>query len=299
MKILIVGSKGFIGTHLVEYLRQKPDHEVWGCDVVADYTDDKYQVIDTTNANFTDLFKTVGFDVCVNCSGAASVPDSLSNPMRDFSLNTLNVYRLLDAIRSYNEECKFINLSSAAVYGNPDELPVKEVQTLDPLSPYGHHKMLAENICRMFYEQYGIASNCLRIFSAYGAGLTKQLFWDLHIKAKNSTIVELYGTGMESRDFIYVSDLVLAIEAVMTSMKDDHTVLNAANGKEILIKDAVATFFRHYDRNVEFRFGGERRIGDPLNWVADISDLQSRGYENKVSFNEGINKYCQWLRGLE
>jgi dTDP-glucose 4,6-dehydratase/UDP-glucose 4-epimerase len=124
MKILIIGSKGFIGQHLKRFLMSK-DHEVWGADVVVDYVHpEKYFLIDASNADFHELFKEVNFDVCINCSGAASVPDSLQHPLRDYNLNTANVFKLLDAIRLSQPGCKFINLSSAAVYGNPPALPV-------------------------------------------------------------------------------------------------------------------------------------------------------------------------------
>ena len=117
MKILIIGSKGFIGSHLVRYFDKQ--NEVWQCDVVTDYTTPRYMQIDASNSDFNSVFEEHSYDVCVNCSGAASVPDSLKHPYRDFLLNTANVYAILNAIHTNCPACKFINLSSAAVYGNP------------------------------------------------------------------------------------------------------------------------------------------------------------------------------------
>lgn len=142
MKILIIGSKGFIGSHCLDYFTNQ-GHTVFGCDVVVDYTAKNYFLVDATNANYQELFASKSFNVCINCSGAANVQDSITNPQRDFQLNASNVFSLLNAIRIHNATCKFINLSSAAVYGHPITLPVNENQTLNPISPYGFHKKYA------------------------------------------------------------------------------------------------------------------------------------------------------------
>ena len=184
MKILIIGSRGFIGHHLFSYFSEK-GNEVWGTDVVDDYINkERYFLIDASNSDYSSVFQSAEFDLCVNCSGAANVPESLKNPLRDYYLNTVNVFKILEAIRKFQPACKFINLSSAAVYGNPKQMPVKEDARPDPLSPYGFHKLQAEQICKEFYDFYNIRTCSLRIFSVYGPGLKKQLFWDLYNKAK-------------------------------------------------------------------------------------------------------------------
>ena len=201
MKILIIGSKGFIGSHCVDYFSQH--HDVWGCDVVLDYNSKQYIPIDAVDSDFLEIFRDHEFDVCINCSGAASVPFSLDKPFNDFKLNTLNVFKILEAIRQYASACKFITMSSAAVYGNPKILPIVEAQAGMPISPYGSHKLMAEMICEEFSKYWGIQTCCLRIFSAYGPRLKKQLFWDLYHKIKNDPNTMLWGTGKESRDFFF------------------------------------------------------------------------------------------------
>ncbi len=293
MKVLIIGSKGFIGKKCDAHFT-KNDHEVWTCDVVNDYNSKNYFLIDSTNSDYHSIFKAQSFDVCINCSGAASVPLSLKHPFRDFTLNTVNVYKLLDAIRQYQPSCKFITLSSAAVYGNPDTLPIVENQTKGPVSPYGFHKLQAEDICQQFDQFYNIESCCLRIFSAFGEGLKKQLFWDLLKKAKTMDIVELFGTGEESRDFIHVDDVIQSIYLLASSQKFISPVINIGNGKEIFIKDAVRLFYGLVDNKVSYKFRGEGRKGDPSNWVADISKLESIGYKQQVTFEEGLKRYVEW-----
>ncbi len=229
MKILIIGSKGFIGSHLVAYFTEKKNVSVWECDVVVDYVTPQYVQLDATNADYHSLFEGQQFDICINCSGAASVPDSIIQPLRDFNLNMVNVFKLLDAILKYNKTCKFINLSSAAVYGNPQENPIKETAVLQPISPYGKHKQMAEMICKEFHQQFCIATCSLRIFSAYGNGLKKQLFWDLYQKTKSSKEICLFGTGNETRDFIHVSDIARVIDLVIQKADFEGEAINVAN----------------------------------------------------------------------
>jgi len=296
MKVLIIGSEGFIGKHLHSYLKEQ-GHEVWGADVVTRYADqEKYFLVDASNSDFTSVFRHCQYDLCVNCSGAASVPESLKNPLRDYFLNTVNVFRLLDAIRNEQSSCRFINLSSAAVYGNPDKLPVSEAAIPNPLSPYGIHKLQSEQICREFYEFHKIPTCSLRIFSVYGPGLQKQLFWDLMKKARSGEAFSLFGTGRESRDFIFVSDLVRVIELVNEHSAFEADVINVGNGEEVFIQDAVSVFFSFFDEDISYSFSGDSRKGDPVNWKADISKLRSFGYQALVDMQGGLEAFYNFNR---
>ncbi|MDP5158575.1 MAG: SDR family oxidoreductase [Flaviramulus sp.] len=297
MKILIIGSKGFIGSHCVEYFSK--EHDVWQCDVVTDYALDNYFLVDSTNADYNDIFESQQFDVCINCSGAASVPDSIKNPQRDFVLNTLNVFKQLDAIRKLNSTCKYIHLSSAAVYGNPKFLPIDENHPLDPISPYGIHKKMAEDICKEFYENYNISTCSLRIFSAYGNGLQKQLFWDLYKKSSSKSKVKLFGTGNESRDFIHVNDLVVAMDQVIKYSSFKNDIVNVASAKELTINSVVSVFFKYFKPETQVVFEGNSRLGDPINWLANIEKLQKMNFKQSITIEQGLKLYTAWLKEKE
>lgn len=298
-KILIIGSKGFIGKHCADFFKKQPNIDVYSSDVVVDYVDKNYHLIDAFNSNYSEVFQSNKFDVCINCSGAASVPNSIQHPGRDYQLNTINVFKMLDAIRQFNPECKFINFSSAAVYGNPSSLPIAETHSIAPLSPYGYHKWQSEILCKEMSEQFGLKTVSLRIFSAYGGGLYKQLFWDLYQKSKIGNKIELFGTGEESRDFINVQDIVQILNLVIKNLEFTGNVLNVANGIEVFIKNAVATFYKLLNIDTEYSFRGSVRKGDPSNWVADISLLQAIGYQPQITLEEGLEKYVEWLRELK
>lgn len=295
MNILLIGSKGFIGQHLLHYYQQQGQN-VWGADVVVDYEQgENYVLIDASNSDFTSLFREIKYDLCVNCSGAASVPDSINNPLRDYHLNTVNVFKILDAIKNFQPSCRFINLSSAAVYGNPEELPIKETARPNPLSPYGIHKFQSEQICREFYDFWKIPTCSLRIFSVYGDGLKKQLFWDLYHKAVKGKAFSLYGTGNESRDFIHVLDLVRTIDLVSRHSSFEADVINVASGEETPIKKAVSLFFSYFNAEIPYSFSGENRKGDPVNWRADITRLRSYEYQPSVDMSSGLGNYYKWI----
>jgi UDP-glucose 4-epimerase len=296
MKILVIGSKGFIGNHIYNYFNRAQEFETWSCDIVVDYTSERYIQVDATNADFTEIFAKQSFTICINCSGAASVPDSITNPQRDFSLNTYNVFRILDAIRKYSPSCKFINMSSAAVYGNPTQLPVNESAPTQPVSPYGLHKLMAEKICQEFSQYYKVPTCSVRIFSAYGSQLKKQIIWDLYQKSKQSDTVEMWGTGAESRDFIHVSDIVKAIDLIIEQASFSGECINIANGVETTIRELVELWVGITNWQGKVVFTGKTRIGDPVRWKADISIIQSFGYQASITLRDGIENYYKWAR---
>lgn len=294
MKILVIGSRGFIGSHCVDFFSRQ--HEVWECDVIIDYDRPRYIFIEAVDSDFQDIFINHKFDVCVNCSGAANVPFSLEKPYNDFQLNTLNVFKILDAIRRFNQECRYINMSSAAVYGNPEALPITESMPYRPVSPYGVHKEMAEMLCDEFHRHWGVRTSCVRIFSAYGPRLKKQLLWDLALKAKNNERVELFGTGRETRDFIYVTDLVRLIDCVIANAPFEADIINAANGRQIEIAEIARLMMEALGCGKEIMFKGVNRKGDPLNWEADISKAKALGYVQETDIKQGINNYVKWLK---
>ncbi len=219
-----------------------------------------YIVINPELPDFSSIFRNRHFEVCINATGAANVQLSFAYPALDYILNVANVYHILDGIRQNTPECKFINLSSAAVYGNPVSLPIRETNSVQPLSPYGFHKWYSSEQAKwQFHLLHHMNTVSLRIFSAYGEGLKKQLFWDLHQKVlKNSDSVELFGTGTESRDFIYVQDIMQAISCVIDNALFDGDVINVASGTESSIESVAGIFLKSLGRKANIKFRGKQ-----------------------------------------
>ncbi|NQT15898.1 MAG: NAD-dependent epimerase/dehydratase family protein [Planctomycetes bacterium] len=293
-RALVFGCCGFIGSRLSQHLR-RAGWRVTGADVLAPAHEivDEFAPSDNGATRLGEVFGTP-FDVCVNCAGNASVPLSYEDPVKDYTLNSHLVFRILAAIRQTQPCCRFVNLSSAAVYGNPLRLPVSEGEPARPISPYGVHKHVSELICGEFRDCFGLQTTSLRVFSAYGPGLRKQLFWDLFRKARDNEEIELFGTGHETRDFIYIDDLVRAIELVIQAEPWEHPAINVATGQETTIEDVARVFCREFPEPRRFRFNDHARKGDPSRWVGDVDLLRNLGFEPRVSVDEGIRKYIRW-----
>lgn len=298
MNLLIIGSEGFIGSHLVNFFRNK-QFTVTSADIVLK-NEPGYILINPELPSFSNLFQHNKYDVCINASGAANVQFSFTYPHADYTLNAANVYSILEAIRQYNAGCRFINLSSAAVYGNPKQLPVNELAEIMPTSPYGFHKYYSEQVCREFSFLFGIKTISLRIFSAYGPGLKKQLFWDLYQKAKQSKgSFPVFGSGKETRDFIYIDDLTEAVHCVIKQDYFNGGHVNIASGVAVTIKEVVLEFIKNFDTGLAPDFSDQAKQGDPLYWQADITLLKSFGFINKYSIQQGIKETVDWLKKQE
>jgi len=293
MKILIIGSEGFIGSHLNKFLAV--ENEIYCTDVLK-INRERYFHLAARNTDFDSIFKKHKFNLCINASGNGSVPISINEPVFDFELNVTNTIKILDAIRIHNSECKFINMSSAAVYGNPISLPIQESVELRPLSPYGWHKLYAEHICKEYFYLYSIKTINLRLFSVYGEYLKKQLFWDLYQKCLRTNDVELFGSGAETRDFIYIEDLLFAIDCIIKKGLFNGEAVNIASGIETQIKTAAEIFANEVNPEIKLKFNMIVKPGDPLNWRADISLLKSFGFENKIGVQQGLKNVVSWLK---
>ncbi len=299
MRILIIGSKGFIGSHLADYFSKDPGNKVYGCDIKEDTGEPDYFQVEKLNSDYNRIFSLQQFDVCIFAGGNGSVPFSIKFPEIDYQLNTHAINEILESIRINQAGCKFIHLSSAAVYGSVETLPIIEDHQINPLSPYGWNKNISEIICRKFSSLYNIPTISLRIFSVFGQGLQKQLFWDLYEKIRVSKNVILYGTGQESRDFIHISDLVKAIDLLIRKAEFKAEVYNVASGIETTIKEATGIFSLLYDSDIKINFGGEIKAGDPINWRADIGKIKQMGFRATTDLNNGLQQYIQWLREKE
>jgi UDP-glucose 4-epimerase len=293
--ILIIGSEGFIGSHLMKYYSNV---NALGCQTNPNNKKENSIYVNKLNPDFDSVFKNHDVTLCINASGSKGVGFSIEYTEIDYVLNVENTKKILKAIQNHAPKCKFINLSSAAVYGNPVKLPIKETDPTIPISPYGEHKLLAENITTEFYVNHNVSSCSLRIFSVFGPGLKKQLLWDVYQKTLNmqSNSISLFGTGLESRDYIYIDDLIEAIQLVVLKSDFKGAVYNVANGIEVKVEKITKLLIKGLNNNIEINFNEEVKEGDPLNWLSDIGCLKAFGYKRTVSIEEGIHRYTEWLR---
>lgn len=295
MKILIVGARGFIGSHLYKYF-QVLKFDVLGCDHLYDINnvDNDIRNISVHSLEFTDLVKSYNPNICINAAGSGNVGLSVKDPLMDFDCNVNLVAKLFDVIRMNANSCKIIHFSSAAVYGNPQYLPINENTSCAPISPYGYHKWMSELVCKEFHSLYDLKITIVRPFSVYGEGLRKQIFWDLCNKCYNQKEILLFGHGKETRDFIHISDLCRSIELLLNNANFEYDIYNLANGNGIEIKEIADRISVRFPES-KISFNQQVKEGDPLYWTSDISKIKSLGYLNKVSLENGINNYIDWF----
>jgi UDP-glucose 4-epimerase len=298
--VLITGVAGFIGRYVARYFSEQ-GWSVIGIDnsppenaPLANLA--AYHQLQLPSSNLNSLIKDNLPQVCIHCAGRASVNLSVTNPGADFYGNTILTFELLNALRLNAPECRFIFLSSAAVYGNPESLPVSEKQLCAPLSPYGFHKLQCEQICLEFTKVYKLPTASLRIFSAYGPGLRRQVLWDICQKAIAQSSLSLLGTGKESRDFIHALDIAKALNVVAESAPMQGEVYNLGTGREVCIDELAYLILDALELDCPLQFDGAVPVGTPLNWQADVSKLISLGFTASVPLERGVKTFANWCR---
>lgn len=298
--VLVTGVAGFIGRTVARYFGNL-GFKIVGVDCVPHESIDlpdyiKYHQLTLPCTELEVLLKDCSPAICVHCAGRASVAHSISDPAPDFHAGPIMTFELLNAIRHYANACRVIFLSSAAVYGNPESLPVAEAHVLKPVSPYGFHKLQSELICREFAQVYQLKVASLRIFSAYGAGLRRQVLWDIVRKVLSPGAIMLQGSGTESRDFVHVDDIARAIHQVASKADLCGEVYNVGSGVETSIATLVDLTINLLSVERVCEFDGRVPPGTPLNWCADISRLQSLGFRPTIPLSEGLANFVSWSK---
>jgi UDP-glucose 4-epimerase len=300
--ILVTGVAGFIGRH-VACLFSSQGYDVIGIDrlspedvSLASLNLDNYFQLQLPDAKLSEIVKHYEVEACIHCAGRASISESVSDPAPDFHNGVPITFEILNALRLHRPNGKFVFLSSAAVYGNPARLPVSETAPVNPISPYGFHKLQCELLCKEFSQVYGLRTASLRIFSAYGPGLRRQVVWDIFQKSIANPVLSLQGTGTESRDFVHVEDISDAIVTVVKNGRFDGEVYNVASGREVKIFELAAIMLASLGITKTIEFNGIVPVGVPQNWRADISKLQNLGFLPAISLEQGITEFVNWCR---
>jgi UDP-glucose 4-epimerase len=298
--ILITGVSGFLGRTIAHYFSRR-GVLVYGVDRSstenAPAADLKaYTALTLPDPRFESLLAEWQPQAVIHCAGRASVPQSMQNPAEDYRQGPILSFFVLDAIRRIIPECSFLLLSSAAVYGNPIRLPIREDDPLVPISAYGFHKWQSELICQEFAALYGLKTACARVFSAYGPGLRRQVIWDLTYKALTQKEILLQGTGQESRDFIHAQDIAFALETILTQAPMQGETYNVANGEQIKISELCSMILNALNLDLPVQASGLAQPGAPLDWQADISRLVELGFTPTIPLLKGILSFVRWCR---
>lgn len=298
--VLITGVAGFLGRYAARHFSQS-GWQVIGVDIMP--TENApieslmhYERMVLPGPDLNEFVKFYHPDVCIHCAGRAAASLSVSDPAADFQVGPILVFDVLNALRQRAPDCRFVFLSSAAVYGNPTSLPISENHPPLPISPYGYHKWQAELICQEFSRIYNFHTASVRIFSAYGPGLRRQVIWDICQKALVRKKLILQGTGEESRDFIHALDIATALELVALQAPMSGEIYNLASGSQVTISKLAHRLMGALGLQRELVFDGQVPLGTPRNWQADTSRLAELGFMPKIGLDHGLKVFADWCR---
>ena len=297
MRALVVGGAGYIGSHMVKMLSQA-GHSVVTLDNLSNGYRSAVKYGDFVEGDIADvellkgIFADHTFDGVMHFASFIQVGESVEKPSMYYRNNVTNTQTLLDTMIEYDVK-KFIFSSTAATFGEPEYTPIDEAHPQKPINPYGHSKLMVEQILSDFDRAYGLKSVCLRYFNAAGADPDGELGErhdpETHLiplvlqaasgRRKNITVFgDDYDTpdGTCVRDYIHINDLcsahLLALEYLVKG--GDSKAYNMGNGQGYSIKELIDVARKVTGNDFEV-VSGPRRDGDPARLVADSKLLQA------------------------
>ncbi len=297
MKFLVTGGAGFLGTAVSNQLA-KDGHTVHVLDDLSNDTtfSGLHPAVTFTEGSVNDipLLWSLLYDVdCVyHLAARVSVAESLLHPREYSQVNVVGTVSLMEAMRDSGVR-RVVFTSSGAVYGRQPEQPVHESDDPIPDSPYAVSKWAAEQYIHTIGGLWDIETVALRIFNAYGPGQS--------LPASHAPVVPrylrqalaggsivIYGDGKQSRDFVYISDVVAALVSAATATGVNRQVINIGSGVETAVNDLVACIEKVNGRSVN-RIHNKEKSGGVSRLVADISRARALlGYRPMVSLKKGI-----------
>ncbi len=291
--IVITGGSGFIGSHLCNLLSGQ-GHSVRILDIAPPPFGIKAEFVRASVLDAPRVQRLVaGAEGIVHLAALVDVTASLSDPFSDFQVNAQGTINVLEAARHAGVE-KVAYASSAAVYGNPVEMPVNEGHPTSPLSPYGASKLTAERYVLLYNSLYGMKNTALRLFNVYGRGQNAHSPYSGVITKFANALSEgkqpiIYGDGSQTRDFVNVADVCNAFSLALGAGGSSEPV-NIGSGKETSVLALLKTMCTLSGKPCNPQFLPMRK-GEIERSVADYSEAREKlGYYPKVELEEGLEE---------
>lgn len=304
--VLVTGGAGFIGSHLVDALLLE-GYEVVVVDDLSTGTlanlplDEAgltvYERSVTDREFIRELFQNCSFNYIFHYAAIASVQRSIEEPVLAHRVNFDSTLYLLEEARKQPELKRFLFASSAAVYGNRPQLPCREDAVVNPISPYGVDKYASERYVLNASALYGVPGTAMRFFNVYGPRQNPASPYSgvlsIFIEAFRSSkrpMLTIYGDGSQTRDFIYVKDVVKANLLLMHEERAIGQVFNVGTGRESTLLEVVGVLEEVFGKKAKIEYKSERK-GDVRRSFADISKIEGLVFKQVYTIEMGLREF--------
>jgi UDP-glucose 4-epimerase len=305
-RVQVTGGAGFIGSNLAEELAKENEVVILD-DLSTGRMENIKELVEMANVKFirgsiTDLhFLQKNFsniDYVFHLAAMPGVPESIKDPISSNNVNINGTLNVLVAARD-NQIKKVIYASSCAVYGDTTIVPTAETASFNPKSPYAVAKLAGEYYCSTFSEVYDLPTTSLRYFNVYGPRQNPDSEYAAVVPKFIRNVLDgrppiIYGDGLQTRDFVFVKDVVRA--NLMAAESRETGVFNIGYGASTTIAELAGTIIESLDKNIEPLYE-EPREGDIRHSFADISKARSAiGYEPSYSLEKGLKETIRWYQ---
>jgi UDP-glucose 4-epimerase len=298
-QVIVTGAFGFLGRHVAKVFSDNGfsvtglGHGTWIRNDWQNWGLSEWHSCNITLDNISMYVQQP--DVIIHCAGSGSVGYSMTHPMQDFERTVSTTITILEFLRLHSPKTSFVYPSSAAVYGIAEKLPIAESESLNPISPYGVHKKIVEEICQLYANHFAVPVAIARFFSLYGPPLRKQLLWDTCRKITNNDLT-FYGTGKEIRDWIQVTDAARLLLTLSSHASTHMPIVNGGSGIGTPVSEIINRIIKTMDKPAVPIFSQHPKAGDPMGYIADIRKASRYDWKPEIPLETGIDEYVQWFQ---
>lgn len=291
MKVLILGSEGFVGHNLIADSRN--DFEILASDV-HNFSDQNVKYVKTDITKFDEV-KAICEDVDVIINLVAhTLLSSFDQIITNANVNIIGMLNVLEAAR-LKEVKKIIFTSASSIVGVAYENPVTEKHLITPKTAYGVSKLACEHYLRIYKESYGMNYVIFRFFNIYGPHQINGLIPNIFSKLKKNEPITVFGRGDQVRDYVYIEDIVKFFHKAIVSGIADNQIINMGSGQGATVKEVIEIASKHLGMEPKIDYKPER-AGEINNFVADTKLLKALfGSVPSTSLEEGLKLTLNWI----